>query len=239
MATKRRQSSITAHRRASPEGKAILFSSIFCLDNGVHYSLLSQWRGYGEDGGYAIQFSRTKLKNTIDQINSSLDANYDLLDVLYTVENSYKADVTKYADVFINAYLEYLDEIIKIRWQSPTFNYSISGLTGGPLEAFLTYLINTKNEHFGEEKECRLSMLETNMPDSMVVPVEYFNRHGLIIPFTRTPDKFPLNDCIDWVIVGPTPGIEQRFMSLKQMIKKMGLNIDVRPSHIPFSRAFQ
>jgi hypothetical protein len=201
-----------------------------------HHGLLSQWRGYGEDGGYAIQFSRTKLKNIVDQINSSIDTTCDLLNVHYTVENPYKAELMKYADAFINAYSEHLDEIIKIGLDRPTLKSPASGLTGGPLEALLNYLVNTKNQHFHEEKECRLSFFNLTKAESSALPVKYFNRHGLLVPYTRTPPKFSLNDCIDWVIVGPSHRIEQRFTSLKQMVKNMGLNIEVRPSHIPYSR---
>lgn len=200
------------------------------------HGLLSQWRAYGEDGGYSIQFNRTRLKNTVDQINASLNTYYDLQDVHYAVENPYKVEVLKHTDAFINAYLEWLDEVIKLRWDRPALKYPTSSLVGGPLEALLDYLVNTKNEHFQEEKECRLSLLEVTGNNSGILPVDYFNRHGLIVPFAQTPPQFSIANSIDWVIVGPSPGIEQRFTSLKHMVKKMGLNIDVRPSHIPYSR---
>ncbi|GJL50015.1 MAG: hypothetical protein NPIRA01_12420 [Nitrospirales bacterium] len=217
-----------------------IYITCFCrpsTEEEFHHGLLSQWRGYGEDGGYAIQFSRSKLKKTVDLINLSQETNYDIQDVHYSVENPYKAEVVKHADAFINAYLEHLDGVININWNRPTLNSPTSSLTGGPLESLLDYLVNTKNEHFREEKECRLSLLETTKANSGVLPVEYYNRNGLLVPFTRTPDKFSLIDCIDWVIVGPSSGIEQRFMSLKQMVKKMGLDINIRPSHIPYSRS--
>jgi hypothetical protein len=112
----------------------------------------------------------------------------------------------------------------------------IANLPGGPLESLLDFLIHTKNRHFSEEKECRMSLLEPVSSGSGVLPIDYFNRCGLLVPFTRTPSSFNVLDCVDWIIVGPGPRIANRFNSVTQIVRKKGLKIKVRPSHIPFSR---
>jgi hypothetical protein len=217
-----------------------VYMSCFCKSSGKEdflHGLLSQWRGYGVDGGYALQFSRKRLEERVSQVNMNLDLNYDLQDVHYTPENPLKDKVAGHADAFISAYLEHLDMLANFRFATESVRSPIAGLPGGPLESLLDYIIHTKSGHFGEEKECRLSVLEPVSSEIGVLPVDYFNRNGLIVPFTRTPQDFNILECVDWIIVGPGPRIRNRFNSVSQMVRKMGLNIKVRPSHIPFTRA--
>jgi hypothetical protein len=161
--------------------------------------------------------------------------NYELQDVHYSPDNPFKDDVAAHSDAFISAYLEHLDTLANWNFDKEPVRSPIAGLPGGPLESLLDFLIHTKSGHFGEEKECRMCVLEPVSSGLGVLPVDYFNRNGLIVPYTRTPPGFNVLDCIDWIIVGPSPRIENRFNSVTQMVRKMGLKIKVRPSHIPFS----
>lgn len=113
----------------------------------------------------------------------------------------------------------------------------IVGLPGGPLETLLDYLIQTKSSHFAEENECRLSVLDPISSENGVLPVEHFNRDGLVVPYTKTPSVFDVLACIDWIVVGPGPRIDARFNSIVQLVKNKGLHIKVRPSHMPLSRS--
>ena len=113
----------------------------------------------------------------------------------------------------------------------------IADLFGGPLESLLDYLIQTKNQHFGEERECRLSIIEAVSSEVQVLPTNYFKRGGLIVPYKKTPTTFPVLDCIEWIIIGPNPRMGARFKSVTQMVRTASLAIEVRPSHIPFARA--
>ena len=201
------------------------------------HGLLSQWRGYGVDGGYALQFSRAKLNNFIERANKDKGLNYYLQDVYYTPENPLKDEIDNYTDAFIGAYLDWLETLAKWDFIKKTMQNPIASLLNGPLKSFLDYIIHTKSSHFGEEKECRMSILEPISSEMGVLPVDYFNRKGLIIPFTRTPRELNIIDCVEWIIIGPGQRIEDRFNSIRQMVRKMGLKIQVRPSHIPLSRA--
>jgi hypothetical protein len=217
-----------------------VYITCFCIPRSKEdflHGLLSQWRGYGVDGGYALQFSRKRLQERIDRMNKAHDLCYELQDVHYSPDNPLKDDVITHSEAFISAYLEHLEMLENLQFNSEQVRNPISGLSGGPLESLLDFLIHTKSGHFDEEKECRMSVLEPASSGLGVLPADYFNRNGLIVPYTRTPPDFNVLDCIDWVIVGPSSKLESRFNSVSQMVKKMGLNIKVRPSHIPFSRA--
>lgn len=202
-----------------------------------HHGLLSQWRGYGSDGGYALHFSRKKLLAAIENSNKSDGLAYELQDVYYTAENPMKADVLGHKEAFVNEYMSYLEELSEpLDVSKRTMRNPIVGLLDGALESFLDYLIHTKNGHFGEERECRLSITQLSAgPDQL--PVQYFNRGGLLVPYTRTPHlSFNILDCVEWIVIGPGPRMNARFKSVFQLVRQSGREIKVRASHIPFTR---
>lgn len=217
------------------------YLSCFCKparNEDFTHGLLSQWRGYGADGGYALQFSWKKLQAQVESVSRE-GFNYDLMDVHYDKENLLKAEVLSHAGAFENAFSLHLDEVAKpINFANKTIRSPIAGLPGGPLEALLNYLTHTKNPHFSEESECRLSFVQpTNVVIKEMLPVSYFDRSGLVVPFVQTPKpNFNVLDCIDWIIVGPGPRMGDRMKSVSQMTRQYGMKTIVRPSLIPFTR---
>lgn len=219
------------------------YITCFCKPLGEEdfkHGLLSQWRGYGIDGGYAIQFSREKLLKAIENSNSNGNTNYDLQDVCYSEENELKDKLLSHKDAFINSFLGHLDENAKpldVIFNRKELPNPLLNLFEGPLESFLDYLIQTKNKHFSEERECRLSHIQLAKTIDENLGVEFFNRNGLVVPYTKTPkESFNLLECIEWIVIGPGPRLEARMKSIIQLMKEVGLNISVRPSHIPFTR---
>jgi len=200
--------------------------------------LLSQWRGYGSDGGYALHFSRKKLLAAIESVNKTEGLDYDLQDVHYTVKNPMRDDVLRHMDAFVSEYMRFLDGLAEpIDSSKKTMRNPVSGLPGGPLEAFLNYLVYTKNEHFMEERECRLSLIQPVSASAGCLPVQYFNRGGLLVPYIKTPtSSFNVPDCLEWIIIGPGPRMDARFKSVSQLVRQSGREIKVRASQIPFTR---
>ena len=90
------------------------YITCFCKPTGpedFRHGLLSQWRAYGLDGGYALQFSRKKLQAAVENVKKAQGLNYDLQDVHYTVENPLKAGVLGHTDSFLRAYSYHLEEL--------------------------------------------------------------------------------------------------------------------------------
>lgn len=202
------------------------------------HGLLSQWRGYGADGGYSLQFSRSSLVEATAKAREAEDVSYEIQDVHYELDNPAKAELLKYSEAFVGEYSAFLDEQAQpLDLDKRTMRNPITGLFGGPLESLLDYLVHTKNAHFGEERECRLSLIQ---PVSVVPgarPIHYFDRNGLIVPYTTTPrTSFDVLDCVEWIVVGPGPRMQSRFNSALQLVRQSGKNIKVRASHIPFTR---
>jgi hypothetical protein len=207
-------------------------------DEDFQHGLLSQWRGYGVDGGYALHFSRAKLDEEIKRVANSEGTYYNLQNVHYALENPLKAKVLDHSDAFLKAYMAHIDWLVQPIGSTKTFHSPLPELVNGPLEALLDYLIHTKNQHFAEERECRLTVMQPVPGTETCLPVGYFNRSGLIVPYTQTPrDAFNLLNCVEWIVVGPGPRQTARFKSVTQMIRQHGRNILVRASHIPFTRA--
>lgn len=221
-------------------GSLCTYMTCFCMPSGPEdfiHGLLSQWRGYGSDGGYALQFSRKKLLAEVDRANSEIGLNYQLQGVHYHSDNKLKEEVLSHKDAFINAYRNHLD-VLHTGLNEEPIKSPIADLTRGPLESLLDYLIHTKNIHFKEERECRLSLVEVISPEAAKLPVSHFNRNGLIVPFTKTPkDHFNILNCLEWIVVGPSARINSRFRSVGHLVKRLGLPISVRPSHIPYTRS--
>ena len=199
------------------------------------HGLLSQWRGYGSDGGYALQFSKAKLQEEIDRTNDANGTDYYLADVDYEKGNVKQQEVLKYESAFRSAYEDFLDLMAEPFGQNAAEYKPLSSLVDGPLSALLDYLIYTKNEHFREERECRLSVIQ---PIKSSLPqVYYFNRRGMLVPFVKTSsDSFDILRCLEWVVVGPSPRINSRCKSVLHLVKSAGIDAQVRPSHIPYSR---
>ena len=217
------------------------YISCFCKPTSEEdfiHGLLSQWRGYGSDGGYALHFSRKKLLSAIENANKTSGLNYDLQDVHYTVENPLKIEVLAHADLFVRAYMDFLDELAKpFDFSKKTMRSPIASVPAESLVAFLDYLVHTKSKHFGEERECRLSLIQASSAGSGSLAVKHFSRSGLLVPYTRTPSSsFNLLDCLEWIVIGPSPRMNARFKAVSQLIKQSGREIHVRESHIPFTR---
>ncbi len=228
---------------SSTESSLCAYISCFCMANGpedFRHGLLSQWRAYGTDGGYALQFSKQKLLEVIAAANKAQDLGYDLQGVHYSSENPLKAEMLNHRDAFLKAYHNRLLELADLKnlLEKGKISGPLRGLLNGPFECMLDYLVYTKNEHFSEERECRLSHVSAVSPEAQSLPTHFFNRGGLVVPYKKTPiEVFPILDCIDWIIVGPSPRINARFRSIREMVRSLGLKIKVRPSQIPFVRS--
>ena len=125
------------------------YVTCFCKPAGeedFRHGLLSQWRAYGVDGGYALQFSRKRLTAAVEKANEAHGLNYNLQDLYYTNENPLKSEVLKHTDAFIRAFKAFLEELGNIEelFRERSISSPIVGLSGGPLESLLEYLIQTK-----------------------------------------------------------------------------------------------
>jgi hypothetical protein len=108
-----------------------VYITCFCKPSGKEdflHGLLSQWRGYGKDGGYALQFSRAKLQARVEKAYKDEGLRYELQDVHYSPDNPLKDEVLKHSEAFTSAYLNHLDTIVNLDFHKHS---PIANLPGG------------------------------------------------------------------------------------------------------------
>lgn len=204
------------------------------LDDG----LLSQWRGYGEDGGYAVVFD-------IEQMNE-----------LVTLEHS-----NHFYGMFYWGDVDYIGqgapdphpERAEMERETVTLIRDIASRARLPeakeFESLFSLATRHKHVGFHEEREVRLVSLpmtgedEETRANGETRPIKrqiFGLKRGLPIPRIALFDGLPPGDGrkyrlpIEKVIVGPHPQRHQRAKAVKAMLEQVGSDATVAVSSIPF-----
>lgn len=214
------------------------YITCFCKasDEDIFYNgLLSQWRAYGTDGGYAIQFNMEKIQNNIQEANKNTAQIYYMQDVYYEIDNPLKFELLKNIEVLRKRFIEHLRFLAKpITLESGQIPSPISNLPEGCIESLIKFLLYTKSHHFSEEREVRLVHLGSRSEEEP--DLSFFPRNGLIIPYKKTNDTLNILECIDGIVIGPSSRMAARHKSLDRVVESTGMRIPIRKSKIPFTR---
>lgn len=201
--------------------------------------LLSQWKGYGRDGGAALEFETKKLEDLVKKENESYL--YDPLfmaDVVYSDdENSVKEELGGSLTTIASVVTELMENTIKKIQLDLSRGYHPTVFCMG----------RYKHYSFHEENEVRIVALPTRISDQIVQMAknkgETLNqektiekRYGGKTPYI---DLFSFDDIglpIRRIIVGPHVDKEKRCLELKELLKDR--DIEVVCSETPFVRIF-
>lgn len=204
------------------------------------HGLLSQWRAYGPDGGYALVLNTGPLDKILSEETAPYqDENYSWADVQYGLNENCRTD-----DPDTNKWIERLET------EADKFFRSNSTDDAGALSEPLTILSSFfKHRGFAEEREVRLVLsllgpgLESH-PELQSVrqhPVKTTVRGGETVPFVelcvREETGVRQHLPIKRIIVGPHRDKDDRKRAVQLLLKQHGLNdlIDkVSVSDIPF-----
>jgi hypothetical protein len=194
------------------------FVACFCEKPDV----LSQWRGYGRDSGFALGFDGAALRSYL-----SVSCNLPLVPVVYGLEDQ-EANVQSRID----ALLPDLDEA---RFKAMT-DEDISNLLDDSEDerrrSLFPLCIQFKNSAFEAEEEWRIGILQARASSS----IQFRSGPLGLTPYVnvRLAEKaLPLKT----VVVGPGPHAELRQSALELLLTKFGYestNVEVQPSAIPF-----
>jgi len=220
-----------------------LEKSVF--DQVAQHGLLSQWRGYGHEGGYAIVFDTKQfyelLKDVGEKMKNSMHAFF--ADVVYSSDPDSK---------FIE---EFEEDLIVIK------DFFDAHLNGGEENLDKIYFslmycaCRYKHWGFREENEVRVVVLpyplhhEEFYEDMKVEGItvgeisrKHFFRAEALVPYidlfdgvTSIADKKTLP--IKRIIVGPTKNDQEknrRINAVKMLINQHGIKAEVTASDIPF-----
>lgn len=204
----------------------------FVNENG----LLSQWRSYGKDGGYAIVFDTKKLDmlRTQEIQKFSYTGGYSAT-VVYSDDCS---EFEKELAISRETVMSFCSALCDTILNKPTFLDDWEGY-----KAFITCIGRYKHHGFKEENEIRIVMVPVSteqneeaikegkysQPSSTIKPRKCFIRNGTFIPYIDLFSEQKKEDSnfrlpIDKVIVGPHKDKELRKESLKILLKNYSMN---------------
>ncbi|KQT37649.1 DUF2971 domain-containing protein [Methylophilus sp. Leaf414] len=208
----------------------------FC---GVHSNnqdkdgLLSQWRGYGTDGGYIIAFKTKELEELLHVENESF--NYSWMNI---------GDVNYYDNKALeeSALLEIRKHEADIAIAITNFLVSDGSLEGAH-EAIIAMATAHKHKGFIEEAEVRIVCCPTTkeqvkqfnlggVENKSFKDYSFLNRNGLLVPYIKLFEGGELP--ISRIIIGPHSDRDRRKKSVEKLLAKHGINVEVAVSDIPY-----
>jgi hypothetical protein len=201
------------------------------------HGLLSQWRGYAEAGGFAIEFDEQKLDTLLKA---------ETLEFAYAGTKSADVRYDKFEEVFDPA--PYKGLAGAMIWE--VFDHAgidVTAVTGRKNldEVMLAYIQSApffKHPGFSEEREYRIVAVcmrpskvaegETRTPKW----IKFRQRNGLIVPyielFERSNERFPIKS----IIVGPHSAQDKQAEALAMALESEGIEASTRLSGIPYRR---
>jgi hypothetical protein len=213
--------------------------SAITSDRARENGLLSQWRGYGTDGGYAIVFDSAGFEQLlIEEANDYFYQHMQWGDVYYyglQDANQNPSEEIIEAENILRKGIRELHRSPNPRSMEESY------------DAMITLSCLYKHWGFFEEQEVRVIAIPPNdevleiakaaKPNIMPRRTSYFSRSGMIIPYfdifgSRTPpaNKLPIKR----VIVGPHVMSETRAKTVEMLLKSHGYTSEVIVSKIPY-----
>lgn len=202
--------------------------------------LLSQWRGYGKDGGYALVFDSKKLEGLLMTEGASFWYQHAQWGDVYYHQDD--ADLTA-AEPEINE----AEEALRVSIGKFITNPAPSELES-TFEPMATLSCLYKHWGFHEEREVRIVVIPPNeelIREGRAAgelrptrPRNMFIRGGTPVPyldlFAQNPRGAKFRLPIIRVIVGPHPQSQLRRQAVEQILRTAGINADVVISKIPY-----
>jgi len=227
---------------SDPEPFAEPYITSFCTpttQRQAEHGLLSQWRGYGKEGGYALVFDTAQLSKAMDEEGKRWP-NLFLFggDVLYSDAND--DEIQAEFGQNLKAISEGFD-----RW------LATSGKDAAALEPiYLNILfVSCRYKHWGfsEEREVRIVAVPPNSQiiDEMkrrrenpsVMPIHHIERNGQRVPTIHLFDSYKADGHslpIRRIIVGPGGDRAARKSMVEGLASACNLEIPVTVSEIPY-----
>lgn len=192
--------------------------------------LLSQWRGYGADGGCAIVFDTYALNKLIEKENQEFDyINLKLDKTCYYDDETHTYDcndLNSSEETIKSKVSEYMTTRVSDGWE-PTMDALVE--------------MGTRHKHWGfhEEQEVRIIALkrksqQTHKSDKQPVINYFYSRSGSLVPHLKLFKGSELP--IIRVIIGPHPERDKRVEAVNRLLIQRGFPSSVQavPSDIPY-----
>ncbi len=207
-------------------------TSFSCTNQGQEGDgLLSQWRGYGHDGGYAMVFD---TKGLFDLLKKERDdyqhflLNFSSVDYHYAGWMSNK-DRNNEAVVWESAIKDAVANLL--------VNGNLKDQILALVVPMLSLAMRHKHKGFEEEREVRISVLRFPDQSQPKKSINFYNRSGVLVPYislfdgsTAKTRSLPVKE----IVIGPHPDKLKRKQAVEVLLRELELNIPVRVSDIPY-----
>lgn len=201
--------------------------------------LLSQWRGYGQDGGVAVVFDTKKLEEIIN-----LEAQLFQYNSIILADLIYSDDDVKFKEE-LSGEIAKLNEATKLLFRSESLKGEHYPDVSFAYNPFVQCICRYKHYGFSEENEVRIAALPTVFDQELLdlaskdggglkseKEIKYRERNGEQISYVELFSSTDIDLPIEKIIIGPHKEKEMRAKSLRE---RVGDAIEVTCSEIPFA----
>jgi len=201
--------------------------------------LLSQWRGYGAGGGFALVFDTKKLEELLEIESKEFEYSAGhFCDLIYS-DDEKKLGEELSDDLYI------LADCIKQFFHHTNFNENEEPDISRGYIPFVKCISRYKHYGFSEENEVRIVALPTVLDQVMIELASakgftlksekernFRNKKGQHIPYIELFNSIDIGLPIERIIVGPHKEKENRAATLRSMLRKT--KIEITCSDIPY-----
>ena len=220
----------------------------FCGEHKDKYAknngLLSQWRGYGKDGGCVIVFDTLKIEEMLFKDCSKYEVFAHISDVVYD------GDEQAYSEEFsenIKHIAEYGKELVESNFYPARYKNKKSADATKFLPSWINCITRFKHEGFQEEKEVRIvvhaikileEIKKQAIKDGKIIPPEWDIKHRMVeeknVDYIELFSSLDMSSAIKKIIIGPHREKDSRADILRNYIKDKKYNIEVTVSKTPY-----
>jgi hypothetical protein len=227
-------------RDATLSLNAYVTSFCYTKTQDANDGLLSQWRGYGHDGGYAVVFDTEGLEDLLEQEEKNF---------LYSFGHWGNVDYHDHGAAAHEEMLGWENDVKKIVAKIVGEQGSLSKYAGDFFEPIICLATRHKHAGFREENEVRISVVTptkdfvegarnqgATAPEK---PIRFFPRNGVLVPYVslfeqREKGKGKIKLPIQQIVVGPHPEKFKRQKSVERLLAQYEIEAKVIVSSIPF-----
>lgn len=204
------------------------------------HGLLSQWRGYGDDGGFALVFRTKSIEDMLEIEADCYDYNFG-----YVTDLIYSDDESRFVSEMVDEISKLCDYIRKL-FEAMKLNDDEAPDAGEAALAFLKCIGRYKHRGFKEENEVRIlagpnlhddEFLTLAENEQVTLKPEKVRRmrdgENFQVPYIELFGLWGRDLPIERIIVGPHRDKKRRAASLRTMLAKTGIYVTV--SDIPFA----
>jgi hypothetical protein len=225
-----------------------IYITSFCGEHKDEYpknnGFLSQWRGYGKDGGCVIVFDTLKLEEMLIKDCSKYGAYAHISDVVYDGdEQSYSHEFSEN----IKHIAQYGKELVESNFYPERYKKKKYPDAKEFLPSWIQCITRFKHEGFQEEKEVRVvveamkaseEIKKQIIKEGKAIPLEWDIKHRIVeekeVDYIELFSSLDMRSAIKKIIIGPHKEKDSRADILRRYIKDRKYNIEVTVSETPY-----